>query len=278
MILKNVGRIAGLGLILAGVSTSALAHFQLLYGGSSTRKPGQPVDMAIVFTHPYSAGPNMEMGVPESFVLIHQRGESEPEKTDLSQYLEAVTWKGPENSAAAYRARIPGSLMRSMGDYTFALEPAPYYESSEDKYIQQIAKLVMNVGGVPGAWDQPVGLPTEIVPLDKPYANWKGGVFRGVVMSDGKPVPFAEIEIEYVNFAPDLEANAWAREPAFEAPHPSLELQSIRADANGTFVVGLPRAGWWGIGALGVGPDTEHRGKELSQDAVIWVEVTEMPG
>ncbi len=41
-------------------------------------------------------------------------------------------------------------------------------------------------------------------------------------------------------------------------------------------MIGLPRAGWWGICALAVGSDTEHEGKELSQDAVLWVQAKEM--
>jgi len=162
--------------------------------------------------------------------------------------------------------------VRSLGDYVFVLEPAPYYEEAEDKYIQQFTKMVMNVGGVPGNWAEEVGLPAEIVALNKPYANWTGGVFRGIVLAGGEPVPFAEIEIEYINHQPDLENHGFIEAAAIEAPHPALENISIRADANGQFSIGLPRAGWWGICALAVGPVTEHEGKPLSQDAVLWVQ------
>ncbi len=34
---------------------------------------------------------------------------------------------------------------------------------------------------MPGNWAEPVGLAAEILPLDKPYANWTGGIFRGIV-------------------------------------------------------------------------------------------------
>ena len=47
-------------------------------------------------------------------------------------------------------------------------------------------------------------------------------------------------------------------------------------DANGVFTYALPKAGWWGFAALGVGPDTKHDGKPLSQDAVIWVQAVDM--
>lgn len=267
-------------LALAACVTPAAAHFQMVHAGPANRPPGQPAEMLLVFTHPFTGGPSMEMGPPEEFYLVHQRGEAEAERVDLTGYLEEIEWTDADhdNVVTAYRASIPGSEMRSMGDYTFVLKPAPYLETEEDVYIQQITKAVFNVGGVPGNWDQPLGLPAEILPLGKPYANWTGGVFRGVVLSQGEPVPFAEIEVEYVNRALDAEAHGWSGEPAIEAPVSPLEILSIRADANGTFTVGLPKAGWWGIGALGVGPQTEFNGKELSQDAVIWVEVTDIPG
>jgi cobalt/nickel transport protein len=121
-----------------------------------------------------------------------------------------------------------------------------------------------------------VGLPAEILPLDKPYANWAGGVFRGVVYADGERVPNAELEVEYVNHAPDLDARKFADRPQVELPQDSFGTMSIRANERGEFTIGLPRAGWWGICALAIGPDTEHMGKALSQDAVLWIQVKDM--
>ena len=267
---------AGIGFMV--FAAPAFAHFQMLYVDESARVRGGAADIALVFTHPFAAGPTMEMGEPEAFYVVAQRGdEGEAVRTDLEEYLTPVTWEGEGNAAAAYQAQLPGNVVRSLGDYVFVLEPSPYYEAGEDKYIQQYTKMVMNVGGVPGNWADTIGLPAEIMPLDKPYANWTGGVFRGVVLSDGEPVPFAEIEIEYVNREPDLENSRFADEAAVEAPHPSFETMSIKADANGNFTIGLPRAGWWGICALEIGPVTEHEGKPLSQDAVLWVQVRDMP-
>jgi len=166
--------------------------------------------------------------------------------------------------------------MRSLGDYVFVLVPSPFYEAGEDKYIQQFTKTIANVGGVPGNWAEPVGLPAEILPLDKPYANWTGGIFRGIVLSDGEPVPYAELEVEYMNHPPDLDARGLAAEGLVTFPQASFATMSIRANERGEFAIGLPRAGWWGICALGVGPETEHEGKELSQDAVLWIQVKDM--
>jgi cobalt/nickel transport protein len=270
----------GAGALLLGTVAPALAHFQMVYVEESALTRGGEQTLALVFTHPFAGGPNMEMGTPEAFYVVSQRGdEAEPVRTDLTEYLTPVSWAGLDNSAAAYEATLPANLVRSLGDYVFVLEPAPYYEEGEDKYIQQYTKMVMNVGGVPGNWGETLGLPAEIMPLDKPYANWTGGVFRGVVLADGAPVPFAEIEVEYLNHPPDLEGKRFNSETAVEAPHPSFETMSIKAGPNGEFTIGLPRAGWWGICALDLLPDSQFEGKHVSKDAVLWVQVHDMlPG
>ncbi len=263
--------------VLITCASPAMAHFQMLYVEESALERGAMVSMGLVFTHPFAGGPTMAMGQPQAFHVVSQRGDAaKPVKTDLKQYLQPIQWQGVGNQAAAYQAVIPREVMRSLGDYVFMLEPEPYLEKEEDKYIQQFTKLVMNVGGVPGNWHEPQGLPAEIQPLNKPYANWVGGVFRGVVLSQGKPVPFAEIEIEYVNHAPDLKAKAFAVQSSVVAPHPAYGNMSMRADGNGVFEIGLPRAGWWGVCALHVGPKTEYQGKPLSQDAVLWVQAKDM--
>ncbi len=186
------------------VATAADAHFQLLYTPEAALNESAAIELALVFSHPFDNGFTMNMGKPEAFYVVSQRGEGEPKTTDLMQYLEPIEWSGVDSKAAAYLARPPRNVTRSLGDYTFVLRPAPYYEQNEDKYIQQITKTVVNVGGLPGAWDQPLGLPVEIVPLDKPYANWVGGVFRAVVLSNGEPVPHAEVEVEFLNHEPQI--------------------------------------------------------------------------
>ena len=51
---------------------------------------------------------------------------------------------------------------------------------------------------------------------------------------------------------------------------------TIKANVNGEFAFGIPKAGWWGFCALGVGPADTYNGKELSQDAVIWIKAVDM--
>lgn len=261
---------------LAAAVPVAHAHFQLLYTPEAALNESAAIPLALVFAHPFDNGITMDMGPPEAFYVVSQRGEGEPRTTDLMQYLTPIEWSGVETKAAAYVANPPRSVTRSLGDYTFVLRPAPFYEQQEDKYIQQITKTVINVGGIPGAWDQPLGLPVEIVPLDKPYANWVGGVFRAVVLAGGEPVPHAEVEVEYLNHEPQIEARRFDPEGKVTPPQGSFVTLSIRADAAGVVMIGLPKAGWWGLCALDLDDGATHEGKDLSVDAVLWLKATDM--
>lgn len=263
-----------LTLVWAGTS---LAHFQMVYTPESYLERGKALDFKLVFTHAFDAGHTMDMAPVEKFYVVHQRGGGEPEEIDLREYLKEISWTSLTNSGKAFEANVPARVLRSMGDYVFTLVPGPYYEKADDEYIQQFTKTIVNVGGVPGNWADPLGLPAEIVPLDKPYANWEGGVFRGVVMANGKPVPHAELEVEYLNHEPDMKNNAFAKCPEITTDNPNLEVLGIKADADGQFAIGQPKAGWWGIAALGVGPEDEYKGKGLAQEAVLWLQVTEKP-
>lgn len=271
------GAMALCTLAAASFGAAAQAHFQLLYTPEAALDESREIPIALVFSHPFDNGYTMSMGTPRAFYVIGQRGpEAAPVTTDLMEYLEPVSWAGLDTQADAFVAHPPRRVTRSLGDYTYVLEPSPYYEAQEDKYIQQFTKTVINVGGIPGAWDRPVGLPVEIVPLDKPYANWVGGVFRAVVLADGQPVPHAEVEIEYLNHEPQIEQRRFDPDGKVTAPQGSFVTLSIRADAQGQVIIGLPKAGWWGICALDLDDGLEHDGKELSQDAVLWIKATEM--
>lgn len=244
---------------------AASAHFLLHYTDSSMiDRPGD-VPVGLIFWHPMANGHAMDMGKPQEFYIIHKG-----EKTDLSDRLQPVTFKGAENKSAAYSASIP---VKRSGDYVVITVPAPYYEESEDIYIQQITKSVLNRNTLPTDWDQPVGLPTEILPLNKPYNVIVGSTFSGQVLADGKSVAGAEIEIEFMASEPDLDAFATTDPTTGEMPGGAIVAIS---DANGVFTFGIPKAGYWGFAALGSGPATEHEGKELSQDAVIWIEATDL--
>lgn len=259
---------AALGAALLGASLlpgAAMAHFQSIYAETPIiTRPGD-VPLRLIFWHPFENGHVMDMGPPKAFYMVHKG-----EKTDLADRLAPITFRGAENAAAAYSASVP---VTRAGDYVLVLDPAPYYEATEDIYIEQIAKAYLNRAELPTDWSDAQGLPTEIVPLNKPYDIVTGSTFSGRVLSAGQPVAGAEIEIEYIAAAPVMDTNT-AAAPSTK-PLPGGTLTAI-TDANGTFTFGIPKAGWWGFAALGVGPEKTFEGKELSQDAVIWVYAQDM--
>ncbi len=263
-------------MLTTAMAVPAFAHFQMVYTPDIAVEKADDTMFKLVFTHPFGAGHTMNMGTPQEFYVVQQMGEKAAKKTDLKGLLKKITWTSLTNSGDAYEAMVPRKMVRSMGDYQFVLVPDPYYEGEEDIYIQQITKTLMNVGGVPGNWNQPLGLKTEWVPLTKPYALWTGSTFKAQLLKDGKPLANHEVEIEFINHKPDMKANSFAKEAFAEAPQSSFETLGTQTDEQGYITYAIPKAGWWGFCGLGSGPDTEFKGKELSQDAVIWVKAVDM--
>jgi cobalt/nickel transport protein len=254
------------GALAALLATGAQAHFQLLYTPEvMLDRPGE-IDLALVFGHPMENAHTMSMGQPEELFVVFKG-----EKTDLLDTLEPVRWQGSGSTTAdAFKARYK---VRRNGDYIFALVPAPYLEASEDIYIQQITKSVVNKGSIPTGWNEPLGLPTEIVPLNKPYQVFAGGTFSGQLLSEGKPAPGVECEIEYINTEVDIAAAKFAEGTMGTVPPTAIVAIT---DPDGRFTFGIPRPGVWGFACLGSGPIKEYKGKELSQDAVIWVNASSL--
>ncbi|XPV69576.1 MAG: DUF4198 domain-containing protein [Halarcobacter sp.] len=256
------------GLAAATVlATDALAHFQMVYTPNTALEKGKTIEFKHVFTHPFADEHTMDMAGVEEFYVINKG-----KKKDLKDSLKPITWKGKHNSGKAFESSYKA---RRMGDHVFVMKPVPYFEAGEGIYIQQITKTVINVAGTPTDWDAQLGLKAEIVPLTKPYSIWEGGSFTGIVKSNGKPVPFAEIEVEYINNTPDMKNNAMGPNK-YKAPQDSFVTIGIKANKDGEFTFSIPKAGFWGFCALGAGSDKEYKGKELSQDAVIWVEAKPM--
>jgi len=262
--------------VISLLSTSAFAHFQLNHTPNFALTKGKSIELRQVFTHPFADEHTMDMGkqhdskkfkAVEEFYVINK-----DKKKDLKSTLKDITFKGNHNSGHAYKSKYKA---RRMGDHLFVLKPAPYYEVNEDAYIQQITKTIINVAGTPTDWDKELGLKAEIVPLTKPYAIWEHGSFTGIVKSNGKAVPYADIEVEYLNRDVNFKTNSMGKSKV-QAPQDAFITIGIKANKDGEFTFSIPKAGFWGFCALGVGSDKEYKGKELSQDAVIWVEAKKM--
>ena len=85
----------------------------------------------------------------------------------------------------------------------------------------------------------------------------------GVVKLDGKPVPYAEVEVEYYN-----------EDKKAEAPTDYMVTQTIKADQNGVFSYAAPKSGWWGFAALNTADyklKADGVEKDVELGAVIWV-------
>jgi cobalt/nickel transport protein len=231
----------------------AEAHFGMIIPSDDMvmKKERAYVTLQLMFWHPFE-GQGMELARPVNFGVI-ARGV----KTDLLNSLVSHTVEGHTTWNTTYRIKRPGI-------YVFYMEPQPYWEPAENSYIVHYTKTVVAAYGEDQGWDEPIGLKTEIVPLSKPFGLYAGNVFQGVVLLDGQPLPYAEVEVEYFNTA-----------GTYSAPTDYMVTQTIKADPNGIFTYGVPRAGWWGFAALST-DDRKIEGREVEIGAVIWVRFHEM--
>lgn len=248
---------AGLACLLA-LTAPALAHFQEIIPSDDVLPEGGAVRIDLVFTHPFEMGPVMEMKKPARIGIMRDGA-----IIDLMPGLEEMQIDGATTWTLTEDLPEPGAAI-------FFVEPQPYWEPAEQKYIVHYAKVVVDSWGSGEGWDHLVGLPVEIEPLTRPTGIWVGNLFTGVVLKHGAPVPFAEIEVEFIN------------DGSVAAPNDAFITQVIKADANGTFSYAMPRAGWWGFAALIEGDESmvSPDGAEVpvEQGALIWVKATSMAG
>lgn len=198
----------------------------------------------------------MNMAKPGQFGVVFQR-----KKIDLLNTLEERKVKGFSTWQANYNIKRPG-------DHIFYVVPKPYWEPAEDCFIIHYTKVIVNSLGMEQGWDREVGLKTEIVPLTRPYGLWTGNVFQGIVKVKGRPVPYAEVEVEYYNQDGKVK---WPADP--------MITQVIKADQNGVFTYAIPKAGWWGFAALNEDEEKiKYKGKPKSVEigAVLWVKTHDM--
>ncbi len=234
------------------------AHFQVLIPSTDiVESPAQAmIDLDIRFTHPMEQGPVMNMDQPAQFGVMVGG-----EKLDLIHSLKPYEI----NNATAYNASCK---IKQPGDHIFYIEPAPYWEPAEEKMIIHYTKVCVSAFGDESGWDQLVGFPVEIKPLTRPYGLWTGNTFQGIVLKHGRPVPFAEIEVEYNNT------------DNIDIPAGPFTTQVIKADADGTFTYTIPYPGWWAFAALIDGdnkinnPDNKPSDVELG--ALIWIHTVNM--
>lgn len=249
--MKHALKITSFALILF-VASNAFAHFGMVIPSDNMVSPddSRTLFLELSFSHPFE-GVGMELVKPKAFFLV-----TGGEKADLMDKLKPATVMDHPAWTAEYRIKRPGA-------YAFVMVPSPYWEPAEDCFIVHYTKTVVAAFGDDEGWDSELGLKTEIVPLAKPYALYAGNVFQGIVKVDGKPVPYAEVEIEFYN-----------KDQNVSAPTEYMITQTIKADQNGVFTYAPPVEGWWGFAALNTSDQKlVHDGeeKDIELGAVIWV-------
>ncbi len=235
----------------------AFAHFQEIVPSADVLPNGGEVTLDLTFTHPMERGPVMEMAKPKRVGMVARE-----KTTDLSAVLVERRIDGKTAWRLSARLAEPGTAI-------FFVEPQPYFEPAEKKWIVHYAKVVVDGFASGEGWAKPIGLPVEIEPLVRPTGLWTGNLFRGLVRHEGKPVPFAEIEVE------------WRNDGSVTVPNEAFVTQVIRTDQNGVFAYAMPRAGWWGFAALVDGPDAkapDGRPAATELGGLIWVKATDMGG
>jgi len=237
-------------------AASALAHFGMLIPSDNMvmKEDNRTLNLTLSFSHPMEIV-GMDLVKPKAF------GVSANGKTaDLLSALTETTVMGRKAWKTDYKIKRPGI-------YAFYMEPMPYWEPAEDCFIIHYTKTVVAAFGDDEGWDAELGLKTEIVPLSKPFGLYAGNVFQGIVKLDGKPVPYAEVEIEYYNQAKKA-----------VAPTEYMVTQMVKADADGVFTYATPRSGWWGFAALNTADyklKNEGQEKDVELGAVLWVHFEE---
>lgn len=249
------------------LSSTGHAHFGTIVPSDDivSQEDSKKIQLEIKFIHPMELD-YMEMARPKQFGVL-----SSGKKTDLLSTLVTAKGKAPRQNRD-FTFWLTTYQIRRPGDYTFYVEPTPYWEPAEDSFIVHYTKVCVNALGLEGGWDEPVGFETEIVPLTRPYGLWTHNVFTGRVLLKGKPVAGAEVEIEYLNESP-------GNPSVVKAPSDPYVTQVVKADADGVFSYAMPRAGWWGFAALGEADwklrrDGVEKGVEIG--AVYWVHTVDM--
>jgi len=243
--------------IVLSMNSTASAHFGMVLPSDQMIMQGdsKTIQLALLFWHPFE-GKGMDLVKPKDFSVFY-----DGKKQDLLATLKEkklgqnLTWE------TAYQIGRPGL-------YVFVMEPQPYWEPQEDCFIIHYTKAYAAAYGDDEGWDKPLGLKTEIVPLAKPYGLYAGNVFQGQVLLDGKPVPGADVEIEY-----------YMNGKAGKAPSDYMVTQTVKADPNGIFTYAAPKAGWWGFAALNTSDQKmkkDGQDKDIEIGAVIWVRFHDM--
>ncbi len=238
-------------LLLMGTGSSH-AHFGMAIPAEPIVTPlNRSIELKLSFSHPFEEV-GMDLVKPEKFYVI-----KDSNKTDLRDTLQETRIMDHLGWKSSFQVKRPGV-------YHFVMEPVPYWEPTEDLSIIHYTKVTIPAFGSEDGWDQPLGLPTEIVPLLRPFGNSAGNSFSGRVLLNGSAISGAEVEVEFYNQGQQAKA----------ATDYHIT-QVVKADADGVFTFTCPRPGWWGFAALSSADyslkNPQGDEKEVELGAVLWI-------
>ena len=237
---------------IAVLTAPLSAHFQVVKTNKSVIEQGDKAEITIAyeFTHPFEQE-LMNLVKPQDAGVF-----ADGKKTSFLNSLKEAKKDKQSVWSASYAVKSPAV-------YQFYIDPVPYFEPAEEKFIRHQTKTIVNAFGADEEWDAPIGLKAEIVPLSRPYSILKGGLFEGQVLYKGKIAPDTEVEIEFYNDGKKL-----------KAPNDSFVTLVTKTDANGVFRPVLPLERWWGFAALIDDDETitrEGKKYQIELGAVLWL-------
>lgn len=207
-------------------------------------KKNAEIKLEAMFIHPFEQT-GMTMEKPHGIFL-------ENKKDSLA--LKETKVFGHKAWSSSYTIKRPGV-------YKFFVQPQAYYEPSEEKFISHVPKIIVSAFGREDGWDEPLGLKYEIIPLTKPFGLYKGNIFQGKVLHNGKAASNVEVEVELFNTF------------GLKAPSNAHITQLVKTDANGVFSFVMNHKGWWGFAALIEEGTKKLDGKEypIENGALLWL-------
>ena len=224
---------------LWGLVWPAQAYFLVLVqeNGPGYAFVGEKVQWLLFRGEPFQ-GVVRDLLPPKAFMFL-PNGKREPVALSIVNIKDYATGK----ERRGYR---PHYTPTQKGDYYLCLVSTPAFVQETGEVWQEYTKVALHVT-TETAWQRPVGLKAEIIPLTRPYGLESGALFRGRLVYQGKPVKDALIQATLYHgvFIPS-KALPSVQKGQIDAARMYL---SVRTDQNGLFALGLNQPGWWLISA-----------------------------
>ena len=243
----------------------AQAHFQVYWPQTAGcyAKPAETITWRYFWGHPFEM--LISDALPPKFFIFT------PQKQKENQTAKEITLKDPvsgqDRRAYELEYQPPGP-----GVYYLCLESPPYFILEDEVFWQDYVKEPLHVL-TPKGWDQPVGLPVEIIPLTRPYGWPAGSVFKGQAVVKNLALTRATVEIE--KFSGVFVPRDRFPKDRLGAENGPLLTRVTKTDHMGYFVCTLDSPGWWIISVSAPGGKKVHERKTypVEMRGCLWVYV-----